>query len=49
MAQAQLRYPSLAEVIAIHEKVMRGLGGGDWCTVASRELRVIVLTVLDLR
>jgi death on curing protein len=26
MAQAQLRYPTLAEVIAIHEKVMRGLG-----------------------
>lgn len=26
MARAQLRYPSLAEVIAIHEKVMRGLG-----------------------
>ena len=26
MAQAQPRYPTLAEVIAIHEKVMRGLG-----------------------
>src|ERR671910_2622622 len=26
MAQAQLRYPTLAEVIAIHEKVLRGLG-----------------------
>ena len=26
MAQAHLRYPTLAEVIAIHEKVMRGLG-----------------------
>src|SRR5919112_5954646 len=26
MAQAQPRYPSLAEVIAIHQKVMRGLG-----------------------
>ena len=26
MAQAQLRYPTLAEVIAIHEKVMCGLG-----------------------
>src|SRR5918998_3817753 len=26
MAQKQLRYPSLAEVIAIHEKVLRGLG-----------------------
>ena len=26
MAQAQRRYPTLAEVIAIHEKVMRGLG-----------------------
>jgi death on curing protein len=26
MAQGQLRYPTLAEVIAIHEKVMRGLG-----------------------
>jgi death on curing protein len=26
MAQAQLRYPTLAAVIAIHEKVMRGLG-----------------------
>jgi prophage maintenance system killer protein len=26
MAQPQLRYPTLAEVIAIHEKVMRGLG-----------------------
>jgi death-on-curing protein len=26
MAQAQLRYPTLAEVVAIHEKVMRGLG-----------------------
>ncbi len=25
MAQAPLRYPTLAEVIAIHEKVMRGL------------------------
>ena len=26
MSQAQLRYPTLAEVIAIHEKVLRGLG-----------------------
>ena len=26
MAHAQLRYPAVAEVIAIHEKVMRGLG-----------------------
>ena len=26
MAQGRLRYPTLAEVIAIHEKVMRGLG-----------------------
>jgi len=26
MAQRPLRYPTLAEVIAIHEKVMRGLG-----------------------
>src|SRR5918997_5978254 len=26
MAQKQLRYPSLAEVIAIHEKVLHGLG-----------------------
>jgi death on curing protein len=25
MTQAQLRYPTLAEVIAVHEKVMRGL------------------------
>src|SRR5215217_3132066 len=26
MAQAHLRYPTVAEVIAIHEKVLRGLG-----------------------
>jgi len=26
MSQAQLRYPTLAEVTAIHEKVLRGLG-----------------------
>jgi len=26
MSQAQLRYPTLAEVIAIHEKALRGLG-----------------------
>src|SRR5215207_2690307 len=31
---AELRYPTLAEVIAIHEKVMRGLGD------APRPLRV---------